>query len=421
MPHTTPANEKYALLHWGAGFRYAAFFDTCDSPVDRYGQWDYLLGVARSDAAAIVRWEDFVARPVGWCMGILPYELRVLLEPGLRHRQEPWVALPEVALFVPEVVVGKRRGAANYAVLHDPGGLLPAELPPPPSGQQEVAPPLFTALTDRETYLDQIRRLQVHIHDGDSYEVNLSQAFVATAMLADPAATFRRLTDLSPVPFAAFVRHGDTYLISASPERFLQRQGPCLRSQPIKGTAPRGSTPAEDEALRQHLQHSDKEQAENVMIVDLTRNDLYRCCLPHSVTVPHLFEVQTFPQVFQLVSTVEGLVDPTLDAAAVLSRSFPPGSMTGAPKVMSMELIDRYEPTARGAYAGSAGYFTPEGDFDLNVIIRSLRYDAATRRLSYHVGGAITFDSDPAQEYEETLVKARALRALFGEMHAPGT
>jgi len=221
------------------------------------------------------------------------------------------------------------------------------------------------------------------------------------------------LTGVSPVPFASYLRWQDCYLICASPERFLQLRGDQLCSQPIKGTAPRGMTSAADAAHRAYLAHSEKEQAENVMIVDLTRNDLHRSCRTGTVTVPQLFEIQVFPQVFQLVSTVVGQKRPELSVPQVLANTFPPGSMTGAPKVMTLGMIDRYEPLGRGLYAGSVGYFAPGGDFDFNVVIRSLIYDAREQLLSYHVGGAITYDSDPQREYEETLIKARAIRKLF--------
>jgi para-aminobenzoate synthetase component 1 len=217
------------------------------------------------------------------------------------------------------------------------------------------------------------------------------------------------------VPFAAYIRLRDWHLISASPERFLRRQGDLLVSQPIKGTAPRGATPAEDKTLAWQLRHSLKEQAENVMIVDLTRNDLNRCCETDSVRVPHLFEIQTFPTLHQMVSTITGRLRPGLGWQEILAMTFPPGSMTGAPKVRVMELIDAFEPGARGVYAGSVGYVTPAGDFDTNVIIRTLVYDRAAGHLCYQVGGAITYDSDPAQEYAETQVKAAVMRALFAQ------
>lgn len=199
----------------------------------------------------------------------------------------------------------------------------------------------------------------------------------------------------------------------ASPERFLQWRGGILTSQPIKGTSKRGTSPEEDAQSRHYLQHSLKERAENVMIADLTRNDLQRSCNTGSVRVPHLFEVQTFPTVHQLVTTVQGDTREGITWQEIFRQTFPPGSMTGAPKVATLRAIDAYERSARGSYAGCAGYIQPNGDFDFNVIIRSLRYDALRQRLSYHVGGAITADSDPAAEYAETLLKAEAIKRVF--------
>ncbi|RMG56752.1 MAG: anthranilate synthase component I family protein [Bacteroidetes bacterium] len=408
---------RQQALSWASAYPYVAFFDSCGSEVDRYGSWSWLLGVGGADTRRLESWLQLLQHQDHWAMGLLPYDLKNQLEPRLHSRDEPPVSWPEVAFFLPETVIGLRRGASEPEVLLHPAGrpdplpTLRAALPLPPLSE---AAPDFAPLMDRDTYLRTIRRLQQHIRDGDFYEINLTQAYVARHRLEDPAAAFLQLTEISPVPFAAYLRYGDRYLLSASPERFLQSAGPWLRSQPIKGTAPRGRTPAEDARHQQALRHSIKEQAENVMIVDLTRHDLNRSCETGSVSVPRLFEVQTFPQVHQLVSTVEGRRAGDVTALEALGRMFPPGSMTGAPKVMTMEMIDHYEACGRGAYAGSAGYMDPEGDFDLNVIIRSLIYDASGEQLCYHVGGAITYDSDPAAEYEETLVKARAIRLLFG-------
>jgi para-aminobenzoate synthetase component 1 len=194
----------------------------------------------------------------------------------------------------------------------------------------------------------------------------------------------------------------------------LALRGHTLVTQPIKGTRKRGITSEEDAALKQELFESEKERAENVMIVDLARNDLYRSSEVNSVEVPHLFEVKSFPQVHHLVSTITGRKRPDLTAWEVIGHAFPPGSMTGAPKVSACDWIDHYERSRRGIYAGSIGYFSPTGDFDLNVVIRTLIYQADSQVLSYHVGGAITYDSDPEAEYEETLVKAKAIAQLLG-------
>jgi para-aminobenzoate synthetase component I len=218
------------------------------------------------------------------------------------------------------------------------------------------------------------------------------------------------LNDLSRAPFAAFMRWKDRYLLSGSPERFLQKKGDILRSQPIKGTRRRGTTSAEDESIRAELAACEKDRAENVMIVDLVRNDLARNCLPGSVVVDELFGIHTFQTVHQMISTVRGTLRPDAHPMQALRDAFPMGSMTGAPKVRAMELIEHYERSRRGLYSGAVGYWTPGGDFDFNVVIRSLLYNAADRYLSYHVGGAIVYDSAGEQEYEECLLKGEAMQ-----------
>lgn len=410
------------LLYWLSQFPYAAWLDSCQSDIDRYGRYQWLAGVATAQAPRLTKWQDLPQAEGRWWLGALPYELKNRLEPRLHSRHAPPVAWPELAFFAPELLIEWPRGA-DYLRLHadTPDWLDQAEAVlqgPTPAPLPVGPPPAFHSSFDQAGYLRLIERLQDHIREGDFYEINLAQAYQARHVLPQPADTFLDLLGISPVPFGAFLRFGSRYLLCASPERFLQLHDGQLCSQPIKGTAPRGATPEEDAAHRAYLSHSDKEQAENVMIVDLTRNDLHRSCETGSVSVPHLFEIQAFPQVFQLVSSVVGRKRADLPWHQALAHTFPPGSMTGAPKVMTLEMIDRYEPVARGLYAGSAGYLTPTGEFDFNVVIRSLLYDAAQAQLSYHVGGAITYDSDPAREYEETLVKARAIRRLFAEKEA---
>ncbi|MEL6133023.1 MAG: anthranilate synthase component I family protein, partial [Bacteroidota bacterium] len=349
-------------------------------------------------------------------------ELKNVMEPKLHTRHDPRVNFPEVGLFVPEIVIGIERNGQVAEVLHSKEGMEISwetilKIGKSIEGQcglksQEVLQ--FAALTTQTQYLEQVKQLQQHIIEGDCYEVNLAQAFVAEGQLVDPVGSFLKLTALSPVPFASFMRWENLYALCASPERFLQLKEDRLISQPIKGTAPRSHDATIDASYKTHLQSSIKEQAENVMIVDLTRNDLHRSCETGSVQVPYLFEIQAFPQVFQMVSTVEGKKRPDISPYRVLENTFPPGSMTGAPKFRTMEIIDAIEPTARGGYAGSMGYLNPEGGFDFNVIIRTLMYHAERQQLTYHVGGAITYDSDPEAEYEETLVKAKALKAVFG-------
>ena len=243
--------------------------------------------------------------------------------------------------------------------------------------------------------------------------MNLCQEFFAEKTGLDPVAVFGRLNLIGLAPASAFLRWHERYLMSASPERFLQKRGSRLVSQPIKGTRRRGSTLQEDDSIRAELASNEKDRAENVMIVDLVRNDLARNCLPGSIRADELFGIHTFETVHQMISTVSGVLRPGTHPVDALRDAFPMGSMTGAPKVMAMQLIEQYEQTRRGLYSGAVGYFDPEGNFDFNVVIRSILYNADTGYVSAQVGGAIVYDWEPEAEYEECLVKLSAMqRAL---------
>ena len=239
--------------------------------------------------------------------------------------------------------------------------------------------------------------------------------FFAENVSLDPVSTFWSLNDASPMPFAGFYKWEDRYLLCASPERFLKKEREVLISQPIKGTIRRGRTPAEDASLQKRLLLDEKERAENMMIVDLVRNDLRRSCGTGTVRVEELFGVYGFQHVTQMISTVTGKLRPECDVVDALKGAFPMGSMTGAPKIRAMELIEQYEKTRRGLFSGSIGYILPNGDADFNVVIRSMQYHAATGYLSFSVGSAITYDSDPAREYKECLLKARAILQVLGQ------
>jgi para-aminobenzoate synthetase component 1 len=217
------------------------------------------------------------------------------------------------------------------------------------------------------------------------------------------------------MPFACFYKVGDRFLLCASPERFLKKEQEVLISQPIKGTIRRGSTPTEDIGLQQQLLLDEKERAENMMIVDLVRNDLRRSCGTGTVRVEELFGIYGFEHVSQMISTVTGRLRPECDLVDALQGAFPMVSMTGAPKIRAMELIERYEKTRRGLFSGSIGYILPNGDANFNVVIRSMQYHAATGYLSFMVGSAITSDSNPDREYEECLLKARAILQVLGQ------
>ena len=262
---------------------------------------------------------------------------------------------------------------------------------------------------DRSTYLQRAHRVKKHIQRGDIYEMNLCQEWGGEADLKDPWDVFVRLQHLTQAPYSGFIQAGQFHILCGSPELFLSREGNILTSSPIKGTIRRGQNEDEDNALARQLKSDPKERGENVMICDLVRNDLSRVALPGTVHVPELFGIHRFRTVHQMISTVQCEIPASCRPEAIIRATFPMGSMTGAPKVRAMEIIDDLEGSQRGVYSGSLGAFRPNGDFDLNVIIRSMVYNASIKHLSLHVGGAITALSDPEKEYEECLLKADAL------------
>jgi para-aminobenzoate synthetase component I len=267
----------------------------------------------------------------------------------------------------------------------------------------------------REAYLEAIIALKDHIHRGDCYEINYCQEFFVEQTDISPLAVYTQLIDISPNPFSALYRLNDLYCICASPERYIKKTGQRVISQPIKGTASRNHlNPGEDFQNKLLLRNSAKEQSENVMVVDLVRNDLSKICRQGTVHVDELFGIYSFPQVHQMISTISGIVEPGKNWVDIVKATFPMGSMTGAPKKKVMQLIEAYELTRRGMFSGSIGYITPEGDADFNVVIRSILYNASTRYLSFQAGSAITSSSDPLKEYEECLIKIKAIKKALG-------
>ncbi len=258
-----------------------------------------------------------------------------------------------------------------------------------------------------EEYIHTINKIKNHIHLGDVYETNYCMEFFSEEVEINPAEVFWKLNTTSQTPFSAFYRLNDKYLLCASPERFLKKEGRKIISQPIKGTAKRGKNNSEDNEIKNILSKNEKEKCENVMIVDLVRNDLSKTC--NDVKMDELFGVYTFKQWHQMISTVSGEMKKCVHFTDVIKNAFPMGSMTGAPKVRAMELIEQYEKTKRGLYSGTVGYITPEGDFDFNVVIRSILYNASSKYLSFQVGSAITANSIAENEYEECLLKAKGM------------
>jgi para-aminobenzoate synthetase component 1 len=277
------------------------------------------------------------------------------------------------------------------------------------SGRRQGVLSLASGFT-REEYLRAVQRAKEYIAAGDIYQVNLSQRLHAR-LATDPFSLYRRLQQSNPAPFAAYFATPEAAIVSCSPERFLEVRGREVETRPIKGTRPRGATPEEDARLAAELLASEKDRAENVMIVDLERNDLGRVCEFGSVHVPELFAVESYATVHHLVSTVRGRLRPGTTALDCLRASFPGGSITGAPKVRSMEIIEELEPTRRGVYTGAIGYLCFSGDMDVNIVIRTLVIKGKT--AYFQVGGGIVADSDPEAEYQETIDKGQALAAAL--------
>ncbi|MEC7262982.1 MAG: anthranilate synthase component I family protein, partial [Bacteroidota bacterium] len=265
----------------------------------------------------------------------------------------------------------------------------------------------------KDTYFEKANSFLQHIHRGDIYEANFCQEFYAENSTIDPIAVYQKLNAISEPPFAVFMKLQERYLMCASPERYLKKMGQMVISQPIKGTAPRGKTKSEDLKFKTDLEHDEKEKAENIMIVDLVRNDLSKSALQGSVKVEELCKVHSYKQVHQMISTIISTVSKEKNPIELIKETFPMGSMTGAPKLSAMQIIENLEETKRGLYSGAVGYFDPNGDFDFNVVIRSILYNEANKYVSFSVGSAITSKSDPEKEYRECLLKAKAMRKVL--------
>ena len=268
----------------------------------------------------------------------------------------------------------------------------------------------FEPLIDKKAYIEQVEKLKKHIQIGNIYEINFCQEFIAKNVEINyPLDAYFKLNIITQAPFSSFFHAGDYSVFCGSPERFLKREGTTLLSEPIKGTAKRGKTAEEDEKLKNDLLSDPKERAENIMIVDLVRNDLSKIASKTSVTVNELCEIHTFETVHQMISSISCEINENTPFIDIIKATFPMGSMTGVPKIRAMELIEEHESFKRGLYSGSIGYIKPNGDFDFNVVIRSLLYNKAKKLLSCSVGGAITDLSSPEKEYEECLTKVQRI------------
>lgn len=344
-----------------------------------------------------------------WIFGALSYDLKNGVEKLISNHPDG-IQFEPLHFFVPKYLFLLK---ADCVSIYHHTNFKPFDFSLITAYDTDSADHQFTGVlknrVTKDAYLSNVNLIKSHIQAGDIYEMNYCQEFYAEKTSLNPLHAFRVLNRLSKAPFSCFYKSKDAYLLSASPERFLKKNDSVLISQPIKGTKKRGATPEEDQLLKELLYKDQKERSENVMIVDLVRNDLARIAAKNSVTVDELFGIYSFEQVHQMISTVRCEQSPDSQLSDVFKATYPMGSMTGAPKISAMKLIEKFEITKRGLYSGSIGYITPTGDFDFNVVIRSIQYNAINEYLSFMVGGAITIGSDAEMEYQECLVKAKAL------------
>ncbi len=355
--------------------------------------------------------KSFIDEQNDWVFGYLSYDLKNEVEPSLSSKNKDDLKFPLAHFFVPQFVLEL---SVNLTVLHFHKNeekeqflaFLDKKQVKTDEKQQKIE---FSQKMSQDNYEQRFEAIKGHIQQGDIYEMNFCHEFFAKDVEINPFETYEKLNELTNAPFSTFYKNESQFILCGSPERYIKKEGNKIITQPIKGTAKRGANYQEDEAIKLELSQNKKERSENIMIVDLVRNDLSKTAKKASVKVEELCKVYTFDTVHQMISTVTSEIEKTTHAVEVLQTTFPMGSMTGAPKVEAMKIIEELETTKRGVYSGAIGYFKPNQDFDFNVVIRSLLYNENTKYLSFMVGGAITNKATAEEEYNETLLKAEAM------------
>ena len=404
------------MLNWANQFNIFCFLDSHDYYRDT-AAFDCILAAGCNRSITLPRGnaftslKDFYEKKPGWLFGHLGYGLKNEVE-SLSYRQDELVNFGLGFFFDPEVVIRLQNNELTITSTTKLPEIIFKEIEVQAGSISAGLPANVTvkASISKEKYIDTVNVLRQHIIKGDCYEINYCQEFSVHNAVINPLYTYSRLVHLSPNPFAALYKLKDKYCICASPERYLKKSGVKIISQPIKGTIKRNNkNTRQDDANKEQLLFSSKERSENVMVVDLVRNDLSKICKEGTVEVQELFGIYSFPHLHQMISTIKGELADDLHWTDAIKATFPMGSMTGAPKKKVMELIDAYEPVARGLFSGAIGYVTPNGDFDFNVVIRSIFYDVANKKLSFSAGAGITFNSIAQKEYEESMLKAEAI------------
>lgn len=416
-----PNSFKKNLLEWGNQFNEVVFLDT-NNYHHRYITYDSVLAI---DAFTSIKTDYFNAfedlhqyqsHTKDWLFGYLSYDLKNDTE-ALTSLNFDGLEFPDLYFFQPKKLffLKGNRLEVHYLKLCDDEmdddfeeiGRWEMGVGSLESGDSNKIK--IQQRISKESYTEKVSRMLEHIHRGDIYEANFCMEFYSEYAQINPLEIYQKLNNISEPPFAVYFKNKNHFLLSASPERYLKKKGTKVISQPIKGTARRNKDKNIDEQAKIDLENNPKERAENIMIVDLVRNDLSRTATKGSVEIAELCKIYTFKQVHQMISTVVSKVENTTSPVEIIKTTFPMGSMTGAPKISAMNIIEELEETKRGLYSGAVGYFTPEGDFDFNVVIRSILYNSINHYLSFSVGSAITSEATPEGEYEECLLKAKAM------------
>jgi para-aminobenzoate synthetase component 1 len=407
--------------YWASSFSTLCIFDS-NGFDDLYSAFSMMIAVGKEDSFeddGLQTWENlqrFINLHQGkFITGYLGYDLEYNMDkqPPINNlKAKNNHAFPNSFFFVPETQLIFRDREVEI-ISKDPSDTLNLILKSEYRIKEHSFRGEIKNRMSREEYSIAFQKIQKHILQGDIYEVNLCQEFYSENAYLLPFEAYKQLNKLSPSPFSCFLKNNDQYIISASPERFLARRGTKLISQPIKGTTSRGKTPIEDQLNKEHLSNNPKDIQENIMIVDLVRNDLTRSAEKGTVKVEELLGLYSFPHVHQLISTISCEQANGIEISEIIANTFPPGSMTGAPKLSAIQISEQTEKSKRGIYSGSVGYIAPSGDFDFNVVIRSMIYNESKSYLSYHVGGAITALSIEDDEYQECLLKAKAITKLL--------
>lgn len=424
--HINISDIRGKLLAFSRQFQTCFFYDSNAEqnpalPMS-HRSYDILLGIGKKQVVALAQnnvfndLEAFQNKHQTWLFGYLTYDLKNEIE-ALNSSKYDALCLPEAAFIEPQIIItvkGNELQVISKEKEINPSQVFEQIIATLPLPNADLPASVINPNISSREYIDAFTALQKEITYGNIYEINYCMAFEATLSHTEYEALYLNLNEISSAPFSAFVKLDSTVIISASPERFIKKIGNKIISQPIKGTARRGSTEKEDETLIQNLLANQKERSENVMITDLVRNDLSKHAARNSVHVDELFGIYSFKQVHQMISTVSATLKEEKDYIKVIRDAFPMGSMTGAPKIMAMKLIEHYEKMKRGLYSGALGYIDPNGNYDFNVLIRSIIINTTNNKAQFCVGSAITADANAQDEYNECLLKANAMMKVLG-------